>query len=147
MGFSRVIVFGAHHWAEEAQAAAELSEAFRATSPIPALSPEHKASLESIIAPAFLKGDVLLAIQCTQLGMLPSNERAACVSCVAKLVDCISNVWTQYDEMADPELGAVVVVLEGFSEAMLTARWSADDTVEYPVAVLDEELSAFFKDQ
>ena len=31
-----------------------------------------------------------------------------------KLVDCISSVWSQYDELESETLGAVVVVLEGF---------------------------------
>jgi len=146
MGFSRVIVFGAHHWAEEATCAAELSEAFRAGTPLPGLTLEHKQSLETIIAPCFLKGDVLLAVQCTQLSLLPADEQAACLGHVAKLIECVSNVWTQYDEMAEAELGAVVVVLEGFSKPELTADWGAgDDMMTYPVTELDEDLSAFFK--
>ena len=44
-------------------------------------------------------------------------------------------------------IGAVVVVLEGFGESELTADWGGgeDNTMTYPVAPLDEELSAFFK--
>jgi hypothetical protein len=147
MGFSRVVVFGAHHWADEATCAAELTEAFSAGTPLPGLTLEHKPSLETIIAPCFLKGDVLLAVQCTQLPMLPADEARECLKRVAKLVDAVSNVWTQYDEMAEPELGAVVVVLEGFGESELTADWGGgeDNTMTYPVAPLDEELSAFFK--
>lgn len=145
MGFSRVIVFGAHHWADEATAAAELSEAFRASTPLTNLSGESKATLEALIAPTFLKGDVLLAVQCSQLDMLPDNERNDCVKRVGKLVDAVSTVWTQYDEMSDPELGAVVMVLEGLPTEVITADWGLDDPVAYPVAALDEELSAFFK--
>ena len=173
MGFSRVICFGAHHWVDEATAAAEISEvrpsqlqshsclcratahprscaptpaqAFRASTPLTNLSAESKEPLESIIAPCFLRGDVLLAVQCTQLGLLPPEEQAACIKIVAKFVDCISNVWSQYDEMEDPELGAVVVVLEGYTEAALTAEWAPDDSMTYPVAPLDEELTVFFK--
>ena len=113
MGFSRCIVFGAHHWVDETVAAAELSEAFRASSALPGLGQEHKAQLEAIIAPCFLKGDVLMAVQCTQCAHLPADERRACLRNVAKLLDCVSNVWCQYDEMAEAELGAVVCVLEG----------------------------------
>jgi len=145
MGFSRVMVFGAHHWAEEAVAAAELTEAFRAQRPLGGLKAEHKSTLQNIIAPCFLKGDVLLAIQCTQCAMLPPEERETCLKHVAKMVDAVSNVWMEYDEMAEPELGAVVVVLEGFSGPNLTADWGGDDTMTYPVSALDEELSAFFK--
>ena len=46
MGFSRVIVFGAHHWADEAVAAAEISEAFRMREALPSLAEEHKPALE-----------------------------------------------------------------------------------------------------
>ena len=106
---------GAHHWADEATAAAELSEAFRANKPITNLGAAVKPDLEAIIAPCFLRGDVLLAVQCTQCAMLPEDERAACFRNVAKMLDCVSNVWCQYDEMSEPELGAVVVVLEGTS--------------------------------
>ena len=95
MGFSRVIVFGAHHWAEEATACNELCEAFCASGTLPGLAAEHKSALESIIAPCFLRGDVLLAVQCTQCAMLPADDRAACMRNVAKLVDAVSNVWTQ----------------------------------------------------
>jgi hypothetical protein len=113
MGFSRCIVFGAHHWVDEATAAAELSEAFRASEPLKGLGMEHKATLEAVIAPCFLRGDVLMAVQCTQCSLLPDDERQACMRNVAKFLDCVSNVWCQYDEMSEPELGAVVAVLEG----------------------------------
>jgi len=110
---------------------------------------EHKNSLETIIAPCFLKGDVLLAVQCTQLGMLPPEERRVCLERAAKLIDAVSNVWTQYDEMEEPELGAVVVVLEGYDQCTdqleITADWGGGNSMTYPVAPLDEELSAFFK--
>ena len=64
---------------------------------------------------------------------------------MAKLLDCISNVWMQYDEMSEPELGAVVVVLEGFDEDTIVASWEPGDEMSYPVSTLDEQLSAFFK--
>ena len=89
MGFSRVMVFGAHHWADEATAAAEMSEAFRATTAIGNLSAQHKADLESIIAPCFLRGDVLLAVQCTQCSILTKEDKAACMRNVAKMLDCM----------------------------------------------------------
>ena len=114
MGFSRVIIFGAHHWTTQKDAAEELSDAFLAGSVLAGMGYEHKETLEAMIAPAFLKGDVLLAVQCTQVAMLPSEaERAACLYNVAKFVDAVSNVWTQYDEMGEANLGAVVVVIEG----------------------------------
>lgn len=144
MQFSRVIVFGAHHWAVEETAATELSEAFRSSTGLKGLD---KEKLETIIAPVFLGGDVLLAVQCTQLALLPEDERKACIARVAKLIDCVSSVWTQYDEMGSDELGAVVVVLEGFGEAALNAEWPDGMTMSYPVTPLDEELSVFFKDQ
>ena len=144
MQFSRVIVFGAHHWADEETAARELSEAFRSS----LLTSLDKSNLETIIAPCFLGGDVLLAVQCTQLSLLPEADRSDCIARVAKLVDCVSSVWTSYDEMGSDELGAVVVVLEGFSESMLTAEWGGGEgAMSYPVTPLDEELSVFFKDQ
>ena len=46
--------------------------------------------------------------------------------------------------MGSADLGAVVLVLEGFSESTITAEW-AGETMSYPVTPLDEELSAFFK--
>ena len=70
-----------------------------------------------------------------------------CVARVAKLVDAVSNVWTQYDEMSEPDLGAVVMVLEGYGREDITADWGdGEQPMSYPVAPLDEELSAFFKD-
>ena len=54
---------------------------------------------------------------------------------------------TQYDEMQSNELGAVVVVLEGYGDRVLAADWGVDEGLLYPVTALDEELSAFFKDQ
>ena len=140
-----MIVFGVHHWVAEETAVAELSEAFRAVRPLQGLSLEHKQALETIVAPCFLKGDVLLAVQCTQLHMLPPEEQRVCIERAAKLVDAVSNVWTQYDEMEEPDLGAVVVVLEGFREAALTADWGPEEQMTYPVTPLDEELSVFFK--
>ena len=100
MGFSRVLVFGAHHWGDEAVAAAELSEAFRCQEPLKGLGAEHKAALEAAIAPVFLRGDVLLAVQCSACGQLPPDEAARCYDAVAKLIDCVSNVWVQYDEIS-----------------------------------------------
>ena len=146
MGFSRVIIFGAHHWVSSETAAAEVSEAFGAQQPIAGLGAEHKETLEALIAPAFLRGDVLLAVQCSQFSMLPDAERETCLANAAKFIDAVSNVWTQYDEMNDADLGAVVVVMEGFSGSSLSADWgTADGPVVYPVAELDEEFSAFFK--
>ena len=101
MGFSRVMVFGAHNWADEATAAAELCEAFRASKAIPDLSARYKPDLESMIAPCFLRGDVLLAIQCTQCSSLPEADAKKCMAHVAKMLDCVSNVWMQYDEMSE----------------------------------------------
>ena len=45
-------------------------------------------------------------------------------------------------------LGAVVMVLEGCEMSKIYAAWSKADgaAVEYPVAELDEEFSAFFSD-
>ena len=40
------------------------------------------------------------------------DERARASAAVAKLIDAVSEVWLQYDAMDDPELGAVVVILE-----------------------------------
>ena len=108
-----------------------MSEAFRAISPLPGLGSEHKQALETIIAPCFLKGDVLLAIQCTQLELMPDHEQVACLARVAKLVDSISNVWTQYDEMAEPELGAVVVCAQPLSSVhgLSATPWPLCDPV------------------
>jgi len=145
MGFSRVIIFGAHHWTTQKDAAEELSDAFLAGSVLAGMGYEHKETLEAMIAPAFLKGDVLLAVQCTQVAMLPSEaERAACLDNVAKFVDAVSNVWTQYDEMGEANLGAVVVVIEGYADDTLTADWG-ETPIVYPVTPLDEDFSSFFK--
>jgi len=145
MGFSRVIIFGAHHWADTQTAAAEMSEAFGASTPINGLAAEHKDALEAMISPSFLRGDVLVAVQCSQCGMMPEDERALCIRNAAKLIDAISNVWTQYDEMGEPDLGAVVVVMEGYEGGDLIAEWSETDRIRYPVAELDEDFSVFFK--
>ncbi len=146
MGFSRVIVFGAHRWVDGATAASELSEAFRCREPIAGIGPEHKAAIEAAIAPAFLRGDVLIAVQCASISQLPPEQAARCFDALAKLVDCVSSVWMTYDEMGDPDLGAVVVVLEGFERTALAPDWDdVEASTEFPVTPLDEELSVFFK--
>ena len=47
--------------------------------------------------------------------------------------------------MEDPELGAVVIVLEGFKGTQLGGEWKPGDAIEYPVTLLDAILAAFFK--
>ena len=143
MGFSRAVVFNGNNWTTEGTAAADILEAFHASSKLPGLAAEHKDDLESAIGPAFLRGDVLISVQCAGLGAL--DDAAVAWGCVSKLVDAVSNVWTLYDEMEEGALGAVVMVLEGCDMSKLYAAWGADDAaVEYPVALLDEEFSAFF---
>ena len=142
MGFSRVIIFGAHHWADTTTAAAEIAEAFGAREPLPGLAAEHKDSLQAMISPAVLRGDVLIAVQCSQCSLLPKPQRDVCVQNAAKLIDAISNVWTQYDEMGETDLGAVVIVMEGFEQDELLAEWSTDDRIRYPVTELDDGLCA-----
>ena len=75
------------------------------------------------------------------------DERArAEAAAVAKLIDAVSEVWLQYDAMDDPELGAVVVILESSKATALAADYDPDDKgLEYPVTELDEQLSAFFR--
>lgn len=146
MGFSRTIIFGAHHWSDPTIVAAEMSEAFRCERPIAGLGAEHKGALEAAIAPSFLRGDVLIAINCFSIDALPAAEAKACHDHVAKLIDAVSNVWCQYNEMADDELGAVVIVVEGFEGISLTPDWDdLEEAISYPLTPLDEELTAFFK--
>ena len=74
------------------------------------------------------------------------DERARASAAVAKLIDAVSEVWLQYDAMDDPELGAVVVILENSKATALAAEYGPDDKgIEYPVTELDEQLSAFFR--
>ena len=49
------------------------------------------------------------------------DERARASAAVAKLIDAVSEVWLQYDAMDDPELGAVVVILENSKQTALAA--------------------------
>merc|ERR1711972_195312 len=97
----------AQAWANPALAAAEMSEAFQSREILPALENEHKPVLESAVAPAFLRGDVLISIRCDLCNTLPDDQKRAALNSVGKLIDAVSNVWSQYDEMEDPELGAV----------------------------------------
>ena len=113
LGFSRMILLNAQAWADPSLAATEMCEAFQSRETLPALANEHKPALESAVAPAFLRGDVLISIRCDLCEALPDEQKRAALNSVGKLIDAVSNVWTQYDEMEDPELGAVVVVLEG----------------------------------
>ena len=46
------------------------------------------------------------------------------------------------NEMGGAELGAVVIVMEGYEQDELLAEWSADDRVRYPVTELDDGLYA-----
>ena len=149
----------------------ELNEAFRPRQPIADLSRASTEALQAAIAPTFQRGDVLFTINCVrtprnfgaqfgaQLSDLPmappqvheyadwaDDERARASAAVAKLIDAVSEVWLQYDAMDDPELGAVVVILENSKATALAAEYGPDDKgMEYPVTELDEQLSAFFR--
>lgn len=151
MGFSSVIVLGSHRWSNEEKAAQELSEVFARQGAesmvLGGLGLEHREDLEALVAPAFLRGDVLIAVQCSRMDELTDEEKAVCERCIAKFVDGSSNVWLQYDEMKDERLGAVVVVLEGFKGNELRADWGCDcEVLSYPVTLLDESLSTFFSE-
>jgi hypothetical protein len=62
-----------------------------------------------------------------------------------KLVDCISSVWSQYDELESENLGAVVVVLEGCGLHVVSADWGdGEEPMAYPVTPLDESLAPYF---
>jgi len=149
MGFSRLILMNAQAWSDPTLAASEMSEAFQSREMLPGLGMEHKPALESAVAPAFIRGDVLISVRCDLCEELPDEARRAALNNIGKLMDAVSTVWTQYDEMEDPELGAVVVVLEGFKGDVLSCQWSpgqdADASAQYPVTQLDSELSQFFK--
>ena len=48
--------------------------------------------------------------------------------------------------MDDPELGAVVVILEQSKQGALAADWGDGEAgMAYPVTELDDSLSAFFR--
>ena len=55
------------------------------------------------------------------------DERARASAAVAKLIDAVSEVWLQYDAMDDPELGAVVIILENSKATALAAEYGPDD--------------------
>ena len=169
MGFSRVVVFSTANWADAAAPVRELNEAFRPRQPIADLSRASTEALQAAIAPTFQRGDVLFTINCvrarkrraircailrtTRLSSQvheyadwAEDERARASAAVAKLIDAVSEVWLQYDAMDDPELGAVVVILENSKATALAADYGPDDKgMEYPVTELDEQLSAFFR--
>ena len=173
MGFSRVVVFSTANWADAAAPVRELNEAFRPRQPIADLSRASTEALQAAIAPTFQRGDVLFTINCVRpvdsnarlairrnffLSFWPpipqvheyadwaDDERARASAAVAKLIDAVSEVWLQYDAMDDPELGAVVVILENSKATALAAEYGPDDKgMEYPVTELDEQLSAFFR--
>jgi hypothetical protein len=144
MGFAQAIMFNAAGWTNEATAAAEISGALKAKRPLKGLSAEHRADLESAIAPAFLGGDVIIVVACQALEVLPADDRECCLSCLAKLLDCVSSVWSEYDEIEDETLGAVVVVLEGAAMPSVTADWADGEPTPYPVTMLDESLAPYF---
>ena len=147
MGFSRVVVFSTANWATEAAQVRELNEAFRPKQPIADLSRASTEALQAAIAPTFQRGDVLFTINCVhEYADWADDERARASAAVAKLIDAVSEVWLQYDAMDDPELGAVVVILENSKQTALAAEYGPDDKgMEYPVTELDEQLSAFFR--
>jgi len=140
MGFSHVILLTAQSWSDEAVAAAEICEAFRAKARIDSLGFERKGDIEASFAPHFLVGDVLLTIHC-------QDACAECMQRVAKVIDCVSNVWNEYNELEEAGIGAVVVVLEGTTIESLTPDWGADSDgapVAYPVTHLPEHLAPYF---
>ena len=147
MGFSRVVVFSTANWADAAAPVRELNVAFRPRQPIADLSRASTEALQAAIAPTFQRGDVLFAINCVhEYADWAEDERARASAAVAKLIDAVSEVWLQYDAMDDPELGAVVVILENSKATALAAEYGPDDKgMEYPVTELDEQLSAFFR--
>merc|ERR1712008_200969 len=76
---------------------------------------------------------------CHGLENLSPDDREECVACMAKLVDCISSVWSQYDALEHETLGAVVVVLEGCGLHVVSADWGdGEEPMAYPVTPLDE---------
>lgn len=99
LGFSRVVVLNAQGWGDHSVAASEICEAFQSRESLPGLELEHKPSLEVAVAPAFLRGDVLISIRLDLCEEQPEAEATAARNAVGKLIDTISNVWTQYDEM------------------------------------------------
>ena len=147
MGFSRVVVFSTANWADAAAPVRELNEAFRPRQPIADLSRASTEALQAAIAPTFQRGDVLFCVNCVhEYADWAEDERARASAAVAKLIDAVSEVWLQYDAMDDPELGAVVVILENSKATALAAEYGPDDKgIEYPVTELDEQLSAFFR--
>ena len=143
MGFSRVIVFSTHFWVSEEQVCADISEAFRSKTPIRGLGAEHKETITTLIAPSFMQGDVLVTVQCAPLHAMPADDREAALRSLAKLVDCISETWNAYNDMEEPELGAVVIVLEGLQTDHLQCDWGAPgiEPVLYPITPLNESLA------
>ena len=95
MGFSRLILLNAQGWAADSVAALEMCEAFQSSEALPGLGAEHRNSLESAVAPAFLHGDVLISVRCDMCETLVDEEKRAALNSVGKLVDAISTVWMQ----------------------------------------------------
>jgi len=50
-----------------------------------------------------------------------ADDRESALRSLAKLVDCISETWNAYNDMEEPELGAVVIVLEGLQTGAAAA--------------------------
>ena len=75
----------------------------------------------------------------------PARHLAGMPRAWQKLVDCISSVWSQYDELESETLGAVVVVLEGCGLHVVSADWGdGEEPMAYPVTPLDESLAPYF---
>ena len=47
------------------------------------------------MAPSFLKGDILITVRCDVCYSMPPEQQRRALTNVAKLIDCVSNVWMQ----------------------------------------------------
>lgn len=155
MGFSRAIVLDTELWADEAEAAFAVSDAFRLPEPLPSLHADHRRALMAQICAAFsgcaFGGDLLIVLRAEHLVDLEdgSVESDCCYACIGRVVDAIAGAWEEANALGDPTLAAVIVVLEAFPRRRVQAIWGDPDAdaerEAHAVVPLEDDLSNFFE--
>ncbi|KAG8458210.1 hypothetical protein KFE25_001502 [Diacronema lutheri] len=154
MGFTRVLVFDADGWVDEAAAAEVVSDAFRLPEPLRSLGLAERPALMRAMHAAFSGcasgGDLLVVIRTERLIDLEdgSADSERCYTCVGRVVDAIARAWEAANDAGDRTLAAVIVVLEMFPKRRVEPVWGEPADAERPahtVVALEDDLSNFFE--
>jgi hypothetical protein len=153
LGFTRALILDADEWVDEAVAAETVSDAFRLSEPLPSLSIEYRELLMGAMHASFsgcaFGGDLLIIVRSERLVDLEegSVESDCCHVCIGRVIDAIAQSWEAANELGDPTLAAVIVVMESFPSRKVRPIWGEPADAEqrmHTVVALEDDLSNFF---